>query len=219
MTSRELVIWGASGHASVVSEAVRLRGEHRIVGFLDDLDPSRRELGGASVLGGREELPTLLADGITCLFVAIGDCDARLRLARIAEQMGFRFPTVIHPSATVAAETEIGDGSFLGAGSVLGPCSRIGHHVILNTSSSVDHHCTIGEGTHIAPGVNIAGGVTVGRGTLLGIGSAVVDHAKIGDSCVVGAGGVVVDDIPDRSVAVGVPARVVRRRPDSEEGA
>lgn len=216
MTPRDLVIWGASGHAVVVADAVRLGSDFRIVGYLDDVDPSRRELGDASVLGGRERLPGLLADGVQWLFLAIGDCEARLRLARIAAEAGFRFATVVHPSATLAAEAAVGEGSFLGAGCVVGPEARLAPQVIVNTHAGVDHHCRLGEGVHLGPGARLAGGITVGRGSFLGIGSCVVDHRTIGEFSVIGAGGVVVSDIPDRCVAMGVPARVVRRRSDPE---
>lgn len=214
--TQDLVIWGASGHATVVADAVRSRGDYQVVGFLDDLDPSRRELGGAPVLGGREQLPKLLADGVHWLFVAVGDCVSRLRLARIAAESGFQFATIVHPATTVAADSEIGEGCFLAAGSVLGPSSTVHPHAILNTQSGVDHHCVVGGGAHLAPGARIAGGVAVGRGTLLGIGSCVVDHTTIGEFSIVGAGGVVVSDLPDRCVAMGVPARVVRKRSESE---
>ena len=216
MTPCDLVIWGASGHATVVADAIRLRNEYRIVGYLDDIDSARRDFGGASVLGGREQLPKLFAAGVRCCFVAVGDCEARIRLARLAAEAGFQFATVVHPTATASAEATIGEGSFLGAGSVLGPCSRIGPQVILNTQAGVDHHCTLGKGAHLAPGSRIAGGVTIGQGTFLGIGSCVADHKTIGEFTIVGAGSVVVNDLPDRCVALGVPARVVRRRVGTE---
>jgi len=73
----------------------------------------------------------------------------------------------------------------------------------------VDHDCEIEDFVHIAPGVHLAGGVLVGEGSLLGIGSSVIPYKRIGRWTIVGAGGVVVNDIPDCVTVVGVPARPI----------
>ena len=59
------------------------------------------------------------------------------------------------------------------AGSVINPAAAIGENVIINTGSSVDHECIIGDGVHIAPGAHLAACVTVERGSWVGIGSVV----------------------------------------------
>lgn len=64
---------------------------------------------------------------------------------------------------------------------------------------------------HISPGAHLAGNVTVGEGTHIGVGVSVIPGCKIGEWSVIGAGAVVVEDIPPRVVAVGVPARPVRK--------
>jgi acetyltransferase EpsM len=79
----------------------------------------------------------------------------------------------------------------------------------VNTAASVDHHCSIGDAVHIAPGVRLAGNVKIGQGAWVGIGATIIENVRIGDGAVIGAGSVVVEDIPDAVVAYGVPARVV----------
>lgn len=58
-----------------------------------------------------------------------------------------------------------------------------------------------------------ARGVTIGEGVWLGAGAKVLDGVRIGAHAVVGAGAVVRQDVPDRAIAVGVPARIVGTRP------
>jgi acetyltransferase-like isoleucine patch superfamily enzyme len=60
--------------------------------------------------------------------------------------------------------------------------------------------------------------VRIGSGSWLGAGVVVLPGATVGCHVVVGAGAVVADDLPDNSVAVGNPARVVRRYVDGEWG-
>lgn len=208
---RKLVIWGASGHASVVADIFRLRGEYEIAGFLDDTNPGEAEFCGAPVLGGREQLDTLLRRGIGCLILGFGNCEARLRLSELARAKGFTIATAIHPRAVVASDVTIGYGTVVAAGAVVNPGAKIGHDVIINTCASVDHHCVVEDGAHIAPGAHLAGSVSVGRAAWVGIGATVVDRARIGAGATIGAGAVVVDDIPDGVVACGVPATTKRK--------
>lgn len=207
-----LVIWGASGHALVVADIVRLGGQFEVVGFLDDLDPERRGRGfcGATVLGGYEELRELYGRGVRHVIVAVGDCGARMRLAASAKEWGFELGTAVHPCATIARDVQIGGGSVIAAGAVINPACVIGENVIINTCASVDHECVVEDGAHISPGARLAGRVTVGRGSWVGIGASVVDHVRIGAGTLIGAGAVVTVDIPDGVVAFGVPAKVRR---------
>ncbi|MEX0774467.1 MAG: acetyltransferase [Phycisphaeraceae bacterium] len=207
-----LVIYGAGGHASVVADVVRQRGEHAIAGFLADQAHSeqRRVFCGAKVLGGGEQLATLRGQGITLVVVAVGDNAARLRLAEAVIAAGLELATAVHPGAIVAPDVSIGRGAVVAAGTVINPGSRLGANVIVNTGATVDHDNVIEDGAHVGPGVHLAGHVTVGRAAWLGIGAVVVQRVSIGAGSVIGAGAVVLHDIPADVVAYGVPARIVR---------
>lgn len=207
-----LLIWGASGHASVVADIVRLDGEYEIVGFLDDVNPERRGemFCGAPILGGREAFDEYLHLGVRHILLAFGDCGARYRLSRWVQTQGFSLATAVHPGATVAASAIVGAGTVVVAGAVINPKAQIGESVIVNTGATVDHECTLGDAVHVCPGAHLGGQVTIGEATWIGIGAVVKDRVCIGKHSVVGAGAVVVDDIPDGVVSYGVPSRVVR---------
>src|SRR5438552_3840901 len=99
----KLVIWGASGHALVVADIVRRAGAYEIVGFIDDTCPGRigAPFCGSVVLGGRERLGLAVRQGVQFAIVAIGDCEARLRLAAVTRACGLRLATAMHPSAII----------------------------------------------------------------------------------------------------------------------
>lgn len=213
---KKLIIWGASGHALVVADAVRMMGGYELAGLLDDRDPGRRGTlsGGLPVLGGAETLDGLRRDGIDHLFFGFGDGAERLRLAAVVRSKGFSLPTVIHPRSVVARDVVIGAGTLIAAGAVVNPGVRIGENVIINTSSSVDHECVIDDGAHVCPGARLAGGISVGRRAWVGIGASVVERVRIGAGAYIGAGAVVIRDVPDNVVVVGVPARILRKEPN-----
>ncbi len=161
-----LVIWGASGHAKVVADIVRLRGELELVGFLDDLDPiaAGQPFFGASVLGGQDQLGRLRERGVTHAIFGFGDGAARLRLAPLLRELGFTLATAVHPRSVVAADAAVGAGSVVAAGAVVGPGSTLGENVIVNTLAGVDHDSTLGDGSHVCPGAHLGGWVEVGEG-------------------------------------------------------
>jgi len=97
---------------------------------------------------------------------------------------------------------------------VVGPGTNLQEHVICHTDMgaplTVGADCTIGHRATLH-------GCTIGEGTLIGMGATVLNHAVIGRNCLIGAGALVTEskEIPDGSLVMGVPARVVR--PLSEE--
>ncbi|MGZ3653832.1 MAG: acetyltransferase, partial [Bdellovibrionota bacterium] len=84
-----------------------------------------------------------------------------------------------------------------------------GRAAILNTNSSLDHDCTLGEDVHIAPAAALSGNASVGDGCMVGIGSCVKQGVRIFSGCTIGAGAAVVRDCLEPGVYVGVPAKKV----------
>jgi UDP-N-acetylbacillosamine N-acetyltransferase len=205
-----LVVWGASGHARVVADIVRLSKEYDIVGFLDDVNAERcgTEFCGARVLGGRERFDDLRRQGVQHVIFGVGDNRARLTLGTLVRAGGFCLATAVHPRATIAADVSVGRGTVVAAGAVINPGARIGENVIINTCACVDHECLVDDGAHVGPGVRLGGKVVVERGAWIGIGATVRDEVVIGAHSTVGAGAVVVANVPARVVAYGVPATV-----------
>ncbi len=209
---QDIVILGAGGHARVVADILmRARDAgHQIkpIGYLDD-DPSYHGQSpfGLPVLGTVSDLAYSNHDG---LVIAIGDNRTRRSLFCQLHRQGEHIVSATHPSAVIAPDVTIGTGAVICAGVVVNPGSMIGADVILNTGCIVEHHNHIGDHAHIAPGVHLGGEVQIGDGALIGIGATVLPQRRVGAWSVVGGGAVVVDDVPEGVVVLGVPARVVR---------
>ena len=215
----KLVLWGASSHAIVIADIIRLRGDYEIVGFLDDINLHRHktEFCGATILGGREQLDTLKDQNVRHLLMAFGNNRRRLILSQLARTKGYALATAIHPMTAIAADAQVGEGTVIMAGAVVNSGARIGENAIINTLAGVEHECVIQDGVHVSAGARLGGNVTVGLATTIEIGATVGAHVIIGADSVIGAGAVVLKDIPDGVLAYGIPARVIRSTEQDEE--
>lgn len=204
----KLIIIGASGHGKVVADIAIKMNKWQSIAFLDD-DESIKTSMGLEVIGKTADAFTYKEEAD--FFVAIGSNATREKIQEKLIEQGLNLVSLIHPSAVIGTDVEIGIGSVVMAGVVINSSSRIGKGCIINTSSSLDHDNIIEDYVHVSPGVRTAGSVGIGKGTWLGIGSVVINNVNICSGCKVGAGAVVVKDITEPGTYVGVPVRRVER--------
>lgn len=199
-----LVIVGGGGHAKVVADILRRRGDYAIAGYTDAAGRHDFDL---RYLGNDGALARLVGEGVKYAFVAIGDNAARARLGAMLRRFGYLLPTVACPSAIISASAVLGGGALLASGCVVNADTRVDEFAIVNTRASVDHDCRVGAAAHIAPGATLLGRVTVGPGALVGAGATVIGGITIDPGAVVGAGAVVTRPVHTGGVVAGVPAR------------
>ncbi|MFQ5411296.1 MAG: acetyltransferase [Phycisphaerae bacterium] len=214
----DTLILGAGGHGRVVLDILLQAKAHKPVAFLDN-NPALhgRRIDGLPVLGDMSQLPDLRQRGIRHAIVAIGDNGVRKGVADTLEQNDFELINAIHPSAQLAKNVSLGKGVVIAAGALVCAHCQIGDHVILNTGCIVDHESMIGTSAHICPGVRLAGHVTVESAAFIGIGATIIQGLRIGFESVVGAGAVVTGHVDPMTTVVGVPARVVKDSPSTNE--
>jgi dTDP-4-dehydrorhamnose 3,5-epimerase len=222
-STREVVFWGGTGQAKVLRELLPAHGLS-LAAVVDNNAALAPPFADVPLLAGHEGLAAWLADrpGTAPLgvAVAIGGDRGRDRVALQAslEALGLSPLTLIHPSAFVAPDAELGAGCQILAQAAVCVEARLGKGCIVNTGATVDHECRLGDGVHVAPGAHLAGQVTVGDFAMIGTGAAVLPRLRIGAHAVVGAGAVVTRDVPDHAVVCGNPARQHRPTAPSNGG-
>lgn len=212
--ANRIVCIGGGGHARVVLDLLVLAAAGEVIGMLD-VNPALwgTRILGIPVLGGDELLPRLYQEGVRHAVIGVGstkDLGPRRRLYELARREGFATVMAIHPTAVIAPSAEIGDGPTIMAGAIVNASARLGANVLINTGAIVEHDCVIGDHVHVASGARLAGDVRVGTCSHIGLGACVREGIRIGERAVVGAGAVVVADVADATLVVGVPARMVR---------
>jgi UDP-perosamine 4-acetyltransferase len=212
VTNREeVVVLGSGGHAVVCIESLVASG-FDVVGVVDR-SPQPRPL-QVPLLGGDEDLPAIRADGVASAFVAVGDNRLRGRLMDLARRNGYRLVNAVAPGTHISPTVVLGENVAVMAGAVVNAYATLAEGSIVNTGAVIDHDGHVGALAHIGPGCALAGKVTVGEGAFLGVGSSVIPGCRVGRWSQLGAGSVVIRDIGDSMLAMGVPAREVRRLHD-----
>ena len=210
---KKIVIIGAGGNSKVIVDTIKKRNvlqkePLKIMGVLDDAE-EKKELCGFPVLGPVNEIEKLKWEPDVFFVNGIGNNAVRKRIYEAYSDA--KWYTLIHPTAIIAEDVVIGEGTIVMPGAIINTESRIGRFALINTGSIIEHENEIGDFVHLASGVTTAGEVKIGEGTMLGTGAKVIQGIKIGKHTIIGAGACVIKNIPDDVIAVGVPAKVIKR--------
>lgn len=213
MAMTALVIWGTSGHARVVTTVAQLAKCWQIAGYIDDVFPQRRgsQFCGAPVLGGREALSDLMRRGVRHLFIAFGANEPRSKLAEELAMMGFEFPTLVHPNASIASDARLSAGVYVGPGAIVNAAATVGEQAIVNSGAIVEHDVCLARSVHVGPAAVLAGWVQVDECAWIGAGALIRDRLTVGARSMVGMGAVVTRPVAADTVVVGCPARPLQR--------
>jgi sugar O-acyltransferase (sialic acid O-acetyltransferase NeuD family) len=206
-----ILILGGGGHAKVLLDCLLPDKKNSILGILE-VDPQLvgKTVLGIPVIGCEEDILQNYSPSSVQLVNGVGSVCIAMQRKKIFDKFkksGYSFVNVIHPTAYIGEDVFLGEGVQLMAGSIVQPGSRIGNNVIVNTQSTIDHDCAIGDDVHLAPGVICCGDVIIGNGTHVGCGAVLLQGVKIGEQCLIAAGAVVVHDINIKSKVAGIPAR------------
>ena len=209
---KKLVIIGAGGLGREVAWLVDDINKENLswdfIGFLDD-GKIGDTVEGHPIIGKVDDVFAI--NPAPLVVIAIADAMIRANIYERLISKGMEFATLIHPSVLMSHHVSIEKGTVICAGSVITTNVKVGKSCIINPGCFVGHDTVLGDFVSLMPGVNVAGEVIVGEGTFLGLNSTVINRINVGVGSTIGAGAAVVKDIPDNVVAVGVPARVVRK--------
>ncbi|MBD7984587.1 acetyltransferase [Sporosarcina sp. Sa2YVA2] len=208
---KDIVIIGAGGFgrevAWLIEDINKVNKEWNIIGFVDDnKNIQDTEVNGYKVVGNIEWLKNQKLNVVN----AIGDPIAKKKVIERLADSENTFPVLIHPSVIMSERITFGEGSIICAANILTTNIEIEKHVIINLDCTIGHDAILGNYTTVLPSVNVSGFVKTEDCVSIGTGSAVIQGVTIGENTVIGAGSIVVKDLPANCTALGAPAKPIK---------
>jgi hypothetical protein len=204
----DVVIFGVGSSLVVDLEEGLRRGEVSVAAAVANVRGDSQLLDPGPLVGREGVTPEIAAlPYLVPLFTPAN----RHAAVEDAIELGFTTPFgFADPSVDFPRSLSAGPGLWVNVGATLGGASSFGRFVLVNRGASVGHHAELGDFSSLGPNATLAGHVTLGLGALVGAGAVVLPGISVGDHATVGAGAVVTSDVPDRTLVLGNPARVVR---------
>jgi sugar O-acyltransferase (sialic acid O-acetyltransferase NeuD family) len=190
----KLALFGYGGHAREVAAQM----ENEVTFFVDD-EYSNGDIKPISEFDPSKYL----------MMVAVAESSDRSDIVdKLPKET--KYFSFIHPTALIMSDDiVIGEGSFIGANSILTTNIQIGRHAILNRGNHIGHDCIIGNYFSAMPGAIVSGNVHVGNRVYLGTNSSIIEKKYLLHDIKIGANGVVVYDITSSGTYVGCPVNKI----------
>lgn len=211
---KDLIIIGASGFGREVAWLVeRINAKEptwNMLGFLDDNEEIQgQQINGYFVLGKSEDVGNYPDAYFVC---AVGASRIREKIINRVKEINpnIKFGTVIDPTVEMSNIVDIGEGTIICAHTIITVNICIGNHVIINLDCTIGHDAILQDFVTLYPSVNVSGMTNIGYCSELGTGMQIIQGKAVGNYSIVGAGAVVVKDIPEKCTAVGSPAKPIK---------
>lgn len=191
----KLALYGYGGHAREVAAQI----DQEIIFFVDDdyVDENTQPI---SLFNPDEYL----------IMVAVGDSKTRYNMVQKLPKETKYF-TFIHPTVLILDDNiEIGEGSFIGANSILTTNIKIGKHALLNRGNHIGHDTIIGNYFSAMPGSIISGNVNIGDFVYIGTNSSVKEKINILNEIIIGLNSSVIKNITQSGVYGGCPIKKLK---------
>lgn len=210
MDKKELLIFGAGRHAVKVLETA-LENGMKMIGFISTDDPGT-VISHYPVLGYIDLYKNDQILQKKYFHIAIGENSVRYHIYTAIAGNRSNMVSIFDRNSHISESAAIKEGTYIGQQVVVQNHASIGTGCLIDTGVIIEHGVTIGDFVTVSPGAVLCGDVTLHRGVIIGAGATVIEKITIGENSLIGAGSVVLHDIEADVVAVGNPARVVRKR-------
>lgn len=207
-----LAIYCAGGFGQEVLDVARreleMTGKWSEIVFVDDVS-NEDDCNGAPI-HRFEYLASAEADDVEVV-IANGEPTARRMIRQKLEAAALRLGNVVDTTTVVAESASFSNGVVITPFCSISSKAELAVNVCVNTASIVGHDVKIGPDSVISSMVNLGGECIIGSQTYIGMGALIKERTRIGSNTIIGMGSVVYDDVPDGVIALGNPAKVVRR--------
>lgn len=201
-----LALYGAGAMGREFRQIAIESGEWSEVVFIDD-HADAEELAGCPVWRFQMFRARYIPEEARFV-VAIGEPKYRLEAFERMTRAGYRGGVLVHGSASVSPDAEVGEGTAVCQGVYIGSQARIGKNCYLSVNAIVGHDAVVGDHTRLGVNAFVGGHTVIGENAFIGAGAMLKDRIRVGDTSVVAMGAAVFEDVPDCATVIGNPARI-----------
>jgi sugar O-acyltransferase (sialic acid O-acetyltransferase NeuD family) len=218
--NNRFAIVGTGGHSIAAFDAAMEMNKYEFIGWIDSFKAQNDVVQEYKVLGHPDQIQEIvIRNNLKKVFLGISNNYIR---REVWENLKSKCPSlelvsIIHPESVISKMAKIDEGVLVMAGAIINAGCHVGHGAIVNTAASLDHDSVVKPFSSILPGVTTGGNVNIGVCTCVCIGSIISHGVSIGDHTYVGAGSLVLNDIPDHVLAYGSPAVPKCKRNESDK--
>jgi sugar O-acyltransferase (sialic acid O-acetyltransferase NeuD family) len=201
MSSRNVVLIGAGGHAKVCIEIIEMTGEFSVAEIVGQEPEVGLRISGLEIKHTDADL-ALLRNKYDYAFIGFGQIhnpEPRKAIYSKLLNLGYQIPTIISKHAIVSSNAKIGAGSIVMNGAILNADSKVGKNAIINSAALIEHDVVVGDNCHVSTRVTINGSSKIGQGTFIGSGTVIRNGIEIGENSFVGMGSVITESLPPHS--------------------
>lgn len=207
-----VLIIGTGAQAKYVAEIFKLQ-KVETLGLLDISqyrDVTWAKYYNIRVLGGLDILNNFKNKNIKIIVTHINNKEKELLTKRV-KNANIDLVNAVHPTSFIASTVQLGTNVIINANVAIQPFAKIGDGVMIHAGVIVEHDNVIEDYANLAPGVKLSGWVRIKKGAYIYTGVSIIPKITIGENAIVGAGSVVIEDIPSNVVVAGVPAKIISK--------
>jgi sugar O-acyltransferase (sialic acid O-acetyltransferase NeuD family) len=208
---KKIILVGAGGLARMIyswlPDFLEDGGEWEAAGFLSDkLDDLQGYDYDAPVLETIRDYRPAVGD---LLVMAIADPRNKLIIAGSLEQRGGKFINLVHPTAIIGKNVQLGRGCVICPNAVLTCDIKMGNFVLVNLAVTIGHDVQIGDGCTLNAHADVTGFTELKEGVFLGSHAVLTPSVKVKEYAKIGAGSVALRTVQPGTAVFGVPAKKI----------
>ncbi len=211
---KDIVIIGAGSFGREVAQMIcdinMDKKEWNLLGFIDETaDKIGTVIDNNLVLGSFNWFEENSNNNLYTV-CAIGNPKDKYMLIKKANAYNVNYTNLIHPYAKICNFVDMGIGNIICYNSFISVNTKLGNHISINPDCGIGHDVVIQDYSVLYWDITLSGNVNIGKGCEIGSKAVVIPWKTVGNWSIIGAGAVVVKDIPDNCTAVGVPAKPIK---------